>query len=208
MTVGLQNPCSYPITYFLVNHMDFKMQAQIIKESINLLTDAGLDVHAVTFDGCSKNLATARRLGCKIDSFDGSFQHPTRPGKTLYVMLDQWRKFTFSGGGGGQRLLNFRQHFQISDIPPPPPPHLHSKRLFLARRWGAASPLPRHTKVSATVLNICHMLKFARNALGYKQICYTSGGETISWYYINGLFNVQQSDILHLGNKLKNVHTK
>jgi hypothetical protein len=80
--------------------MDFKMQAQIIKESINLLTDAGLDVHAVTFDGCSKNLATARRLGCKIDSFDGSFQHPTRPGKTLYVMLDQWRKFTFSGGGG------------------------------------------------------------------------------------------------------------
>ena len=26
------------------------MQAQIIKESINLLTDAGLNVHAVTFD--------------------------------------------------------------------------------------------------------------------------------------------------------------
>jgi hypothetical protein len=55
MTVGLQNPWSYPIAYFLVNHMDFKMQAQIIKESINLLTYAGLDVHAVTFDGCSKN---------------------------------------------------------------------------------------------------------------------------------------------------------
>ena len=138
MAVGLQKPWSYPIAYFLVNHMDSKMQAQIIKESINLLTDAGLDVHAVTFDGCSKNLATARRLGCKIDSFDGSFQHPTRPGKTLYVILD-----------------------------------------------------------------ICHMLKLARNALGDKEIFYTSGGETISWYYIKELFNVQQSDILHLGNKLK-----
>ena len=34
-------------------------------------------------------------------------------------------------GGGGQRLLNFRQNFQISDKRPPPP-HLHSKRLFLA----------------------------------------------------------------------------
>ncbi|CAB4032804.1 THAP domain-containing 9, partial, partial [Paramuricea clavata] len=143
MAVGLQKPWSYPIAYFLVNHMDSKMQAQIIKESINLLTDAGLDVHAVTFDGCSKNLATARRLGCKIDSFDGSFQHPTRPGKTLYVILD-----------------------------------------------------------------ICHMLKLARNALGDKEIFYTSGGETISWYYIKELFNVQQSDILHLGNKLKNVHIK
>jgi hypothetical protein len=28
----------------------------------------------------------------------------------------QWRKFTFSGGG--QSLLNFRQNFQIPDIPP------------------------------------------------------------------------------------------
>ena len=143
MAVGLQKPWSYPIAYFLVNHMDSKMQAQIIKESINLLTDAGLEVHAVTFDGCSKNLATARRLGCKIDSVDGSFKHPTRPDKTLYV-----------------------------------------------------------------ILYICHMLKLARNALGDKEIFYTDGGETISWYYIKELFNVQQSDILHLGNKLKNVHIK
>ena len=52
------------------------------------------------------------------------------------------------------------------------------------------------------------MLKLARNALGDKEIFYTDGGETISWYYIKELFNVQQSDILHLGNKLKNVHIK
>jgi hypothetical protein len=32
----------------------------------------------------------------------------------------QWRKFTFSGGGGGQILLNFRQNFEICDVPPPP----------------------------------------------------------------------------------------
>jgi hypothetical protein len=40
----------------------------------------------------------------------------------------QWRKFTFSGGGGAKppkfptKLSNFRQ----------PPPHLHLKRMFLA----------------------------------------------------------------------------
>jgi hypothetical protein len=33
MAVGLQKSCSYPIAYFLVNHMDSKMQAQMIKES-------------------------------------------------------------------------------------------------------------------------------------------------------------------------------
>jgi hypothetical protein len=143
MAVGLQKPWSYPIAYFLTNHMDAPMQAQIIKESINLLTDAGLDVHAVTFDGCSKNLATARCLGCKLDKFDGSFKHPTRPDRTLYVILD-----------------------------------------------------------------ICHMLKLASNALGDKEIFLTDGKETISWHYIKELFNVQQSDILHLRNKLKNVHIK
>ncbi len=88
MAVGLKNPWCHPIAYFLVDRVNAVMQAQIIKESINLLTDAGLDVHGVTFDGCAKNLATARQLGCNLDKFDGSFNHPTRPNKTLYVILD------------------------------------------------------------------------------------------------------------------------
>ena len=32
--------------------------------------------------------------------------------------------------GGGQNLLNFRQNFQISDIPPPPPPFALQKTVF------------------------------------------------------------------------------
>lgn len=115
------------IAYFLVKHMDSKTQAQIIKDSINLLTDADLEVHAVTFDGYLKNLATARRFGSKIDSFDSSFKHPTRPDRTLYVIFD-----------------------------------------------------------------ICHMLMpnaICLNALRDKEIFYTDGGETISWYYIKELFS-------------------
>ncbi len=89
---------------------------ELIKESINLLTYAGLDVHGVTFDGCAKNLATARQLGCNLDKFDGSFNHPTRPNKTLYVILD-----------------------------------------------------------------VCHMLKLARNSLGDMKFFFTDNGDTISW---------------------------
>jgi hypothetical protein len=33
-------------------------------------------------------------------------------------------------GGGGQSLLNFRQNFQISYIPPPPPPICTRKDCF------------------------------------------------------------------------------
>ena len=80
MAVGLKRPWFHPIAYFLVD------QAQIINEAISLLTEASLEVHRVTFDGCAKNIATARCLGCKIDKFDGSFKHPTRPNK-LYCIL-------------------------------------------------------------------------------------------------------------------------
>ena len=44
--------------------------------------------HAVIFDGCTKNMATARHLGCKLNAFDGTFPHPARPNKTIHVILD------------------------------------------------------------------------------------------------------------------------
>ena len=141
MAVGLKQPWSYPIAYFLVNGLTARTQSQIIKESINLITDAGLEVHAVIFDGCSKNLATARALGCKVENFDGSFQHPSRPGRTLYVILD-----------------------------------------------------------------VCHMLKLARNALGDKGPFCINGKQSIFWDFIVELYNMQKDDVLHLANKLKSKH--
>ncbi|CAB4019071.1 DNA transposase THAP9 [Paramuricea clavata] len=143
MAVGLKKPWFHPIAYFLVDRVNGKMQAQLIKEAINLLTEAALDVQAVVFDGCAKNLTTARCLGCKIDKLDGSFNHPSRPNKTIYVILD-----------------------------------------------------------------VCHMLKLARNSLGDKKVFHTDTGAKICWNYITELYNVQKSDVLHLGNKLKTKHIK
>ena len=141
MAVGIKQPWSYPIAYFLVNRLTSKTQSQVIKEAINLLTDATLDVQAVIFDGCSKNLATARNLGCKLDAFDGSFPHPSRPNKIIHVILD-----------------------------------------------------------------VCHMLKLARNALGDKGKFYINGEPLIFWDFITELYNMQRNDVLHLGNKLKSKH--
>jgi hypothetical protein len=75
----------------------------------------------------------------------------------------QWRKFTFSGGGE-QSLLNVRQNFQISDIPPPPfalektvfsPLLGQNFRKFVNFPWrwggGGLPPPLRPTKISATV---------------------------------------------------------
>ena len=42
----------------------------------------------MVFDGTSKNLTTADRLGCKISSnFDGCSKHPCREGRKIYIIL-------------------------------------------------------------------------------------------------------------------------
>ena len=58
------------------------------------------------------------------------------------------------------------------------------------------------------ILDICHMLKLARNAFADMQVFVTPGGEKISWEYIRELQRAQQKDILHLGNKLKAKHVQ
>lgn len=63
MAVGLKHPWCHPVAYILVDRVTQKMQAQIINEVINLLTEGGLDIHGVTFDGFAKNITTARCLG-------------------------------------------------------------------------------------------------------------------------------------------------
>ena len=40
------------------------------------------------------------------------------------------------------------------------------------------------------------------------KLFFTDDGHIISWQHIVELFNVQKSDVLHLGNKLKNTHIK
>ncbi len=58
------------------------------------------------------------------------------------------------------------------------------------------------------IMDICHMLKLARNAFADMQIFCNSMNERISWEYILALHKAQQKDILHLGNKLKTKHVQ
>ena len=44
MAVELKEPWFHPIAYFLVDCLNGKMHAQLIKEAINLFTEAGSDI--------------------------------------------------------------------------------------------------------------------------------------------------------------------
>ena len=53
------------------------------------------------------------------------------------------------------------------------------------------------------VLDICHMLKLARNALGDMKSFVTYSGDKVSW---EALYDIQLRDILYIGNKIKTKH--
>lgn len=56
-------------------------------------------------------------------------------------------------------------------------------------------------------LDICHMLKLARNALAELGIFINSDGSEISWEFINRLQTLQDKVRLKFGNNLTSLHT-
>ena len=73
MTDSLKKSFHIPLAYFLINKLNSDALCQLIKESIKMLHDVGVQVHAVVFDGASKNVVMAEQLGCNIKYFDGNF---------------------------------------------------------------------------------------------------------------------------------------
>lgn len=58
------------------------------------------------------------------------------------------------------------------------------------------------------ILDPCHMLKLARNALAFLGTIYTSNDDHIEWKFFNALHLFQEQEGLKLGNKLSNNHVQ
>ena len=87
MVSGLKNPWHTKIAYFLTNSLSAADLCQIIKESIKMICETGF-VHRIVFDGASKNVGMANKLGCQIDKLGGSFPHPVIVGEKIHVVFD------------------------------------------------------------------------------------------------------------------------
>lgn len=55
-------------------------------------------------------------------------------------------------------------------------------------------------------LDPCHMLKLVRNMLGDYKCIVNGKGQSIKWEYIIALHELQETEGLHLGNKLRQQH--
>ena len=58
------------------------------------------------------------------------------------------------------------------------------------------------------ILDACHMIKLARNALADRGIIYDSNKQPINWDFIVKLHLAQRNDVSHLGNTLKGHHVQ
>ena len=55
-------------------------------------------------------------------------------------------------------------------------------------------------------LDACHMLKLVRNAFGHIGVLYDGDGNEIRWEYLEKLHDLQDTEGLHLANKLRSAH--
>ena len=91
MAVGLTNRWKFPVAYFLTDHLSGEVQAEIVKQLICALTEAGLTVHGVVCDGSYANQSMASSLGCSLmipGMTKSSFPHPLDPSEEVYFIFD------------------------------------------------------------------------------------------------------------------------
>lgn len=79
-----------PIGYFFVDGLTAECRANLIKIALSNSWQVGVDVVALTFDGCPSNISAANLLGCHLDDINTlktTFQHPSCD-KKVAVFLD------------------------------------------------------------------------------------------------------------------------
>lgn len=79
LLVALDENWKLPVGYFFVKGVSSETRAHLIISCITKSFESGVDVVAVTFDGCPANFSTAKLLGCDLKDpkmLKTSFKHP------------------------------------------------------------------------------------------------------------------------------------
>lgn len=80
-----------PLGFFFINGLRVEQRASLIQMCIKKCYDVGVDIVALTFDGCSANVAAAEILGCNFQDIDNlitTFPHPASKNKKVAIIFD------------------------------------------------------------------------------------------------------------------------
>lgn len=67
MVVGINASRRIPVGYFLTNHLNSSQKVNLVNRCINVVSETGMKVISLTFDGCAVNVSMSRALGCNLD---------------------------------------------------------------------------------------------------------------------------------------------
>lgn len=81
MVVAVNDNFKLPVGYFLIDGLGALERSNLVKQCLTKLSDVGVHVVSLTFDGASSNLAMANNVGCNLTdpdyiNFSTSFPHP------------------------------------------------------------------------------------------------------------------------------------
>ena len=147
IVVAVNDHFKLPVGYFFINGLGALEKSNLIKQCLMKLSDVGVKVVSLTFDGAASNLAMCHHLGCDLNdanspTFNTAFEHPVT-------------------------------NEPVVILPDP-----------------------------------CHLLKLVRNTLNDKKSVVDGNrpNRFVKYDFITKLHKLQQSEGLHLGNKLRAAH--
>lgn len=68
MVVGINASWRIPIGYFFCNHLNSTQKVNLVRRCIDVVSETGIKVVSLTFDGCAVNVSMSRALGCTLDA--------------------------------------------------------------------------------------------------------------------------------------------
>lgn len=91
MLCGLNKHFQFPVLYHFVHSLKTKHLAELIREVIVKVSECGVKISNLTFDGDKTNISAAKMLGANLDVFDPNFEPFIKnpyDGSRLYLILD------------------------------------------------------------------------------------------------------------------------
>ncbi|KAL4153784.1 hypothetical protein QTP88_001617 [Uroleucon formosanum] len=75
LVVSINENWKLPIGYFLAHSLNSAQKVELVRHALHVLSNAGVNIISLTFDGCSTNITAAKLLGCNftVDTLNTSF---------------------------------------------------------------------------------------------------------------------------------------
>lgn len=75
LVVSINGNWKLPIGYFLAHSLNSAQKVELVRHALHVLSNAGVNIISLTFDGCSTNITAAKLLDCNftVDTLNTSF---------------------------------------------------------------------------------------------------------------------------------------